>query len=248
MELGLSAFLRSLLDALYPPRCHACDRPLGASRDAGSDRARSLCGACVADLSPVGSPRCPVCGIPFPGTRGEDHPCGACLAHPPAFDGLQGLYLYEGPVQKAVHRLKYGHRTSVAGAFGPEMGRVAVGWLGPGEGLRVMPVPLHPKRLRERGFNQSLLLARHVAGALGCPLDFLSLRRVKWTVPQAGLSREERKRNVQGAFAVRGGVRKGRVLLVDDVATTGDTLAMCSRTLKKAGYASVHCLTLARTP
>ena len=111
-----------------------------------------------------------------------------------------------------------------------------------------MPVPLHLKRLRQRGFNQSLLLARHVADRLQCELDFLSLRRVRYTLPQTGLGKDERRKNVRGAFHLKDPeIVKGKtVLLVDDVATTGNTLNECSRVLKKAGCNEVFCLVLAR--
>jgi ComF family protein len=112
-----------------------------------------------------------------------------------------------------------------------------------------MPVPLHPKRLRERGFNQSLLLAERVAAALNADLDFSSLKRIRYTQPQTELGSEERKKNVRKAFGVseREAVKGRAVLLVDDVATTGSTLNECARTLKRAGCRHVFCLVLART-
>jgi ComF family protein len=114
--------------------------------------------------------------------------------------------------------------------------------------MLVIPVPLHPRRLRERGFNQSLLLARHVARALGAELDFMSLRRERYTLPQTGLTREARRKNVRRAFRViaKAPVRKREVLLIDDVATTGNTLDECARVLRKAGCDRVVCLVLAR--
>ncbi len=112
-----------------------------------------------------------------------------------------------------------------------------------------MPVPLHPRRLRSRGFNQSLLLARCVASKTGAELDFLSLRRTRFTKPQTALSSEERKKNVRKAFEVvkPEAVRKRTILLVDDVATTGSTLNECAKALKRAGVNGVLCLVLART-
>ena len=112
-----------------------------------------------------------------------------------------------------------------------------------------MPVPLHPKRLRERSFNQSLLLARHVARRLGFELDFLSLRRVRYTQPQTGLKKDQRRKNVRKAFDLKApDVVKGRdVILVDDVTTTGNTLNECARVLKRSGAKNVFCVTLART-
>jgi len=150
----------------------------------------------------------------------------------------------------AVHELKYGKKTYLARSFGPLLASYAATWLGDhGNALVVMPVPLHPRRLRERGFNQSLLLARHVAAKLGADLDCLSLRRTRFTQPQTGLTGEERKKNVRKAFAVaeKAAIEKRSVLLIDDVATTGSTLNECAGALKKAGVKEVLCLVLART-
>jgi ComF family protein len=115
--------------------------------------------------------------------------------------------------------------------------------------MLVIPVPLHPKRLRQRSFNQSLLLARPVAAGLNVDLDYLSLRRIRFTQPQANLTSDERKKNVRRAFGVMepNGLEGRKVLLVDDVATTGSTLNECARVLKKAGVKEVFCLTIART-
>ena len=112
-----------------------------------------------------------------------------------------------------------------------------------------MPVPLHPKKLRERGFNQSLLLARHIAAQLDVELDFLSLRRIRYTQPQTGLKRDERRKNVRKAFGLKDpkAVRGRTVLLVDDVTTTGNTLNECARLLKRSGAEDVYSAVLART-
>ena len=149
----------------------------------------------------------------------------------------------------AIHELKYGKKSHLAGSLGPLLASCAENWLGPSDGLLVMPVPLHPQRLRERGFNQSLLLARHVASRIGADLDYLSLRRTRFTRPQTQLTSDERRKNVRRAFGVVGNASlKGRsVLLIDDVATTGSTLNECARALKKAGVKEVYCLVLART-
>lgn len=137
----------------------------------------------------------------------------------------------------------------MAGPLGTLLARFAGSWLGHRPGLVVMPVPLHPGKLRERGFNQSLLLARHVSQGIGTDLDFSSLRRVRFTEPQTGLKRKERGRNVRGAFAVKDPARvtDRPVLLVDDVATTGSTMNECARVLKRAGCREILCLVLART-
>lgn len=148
----------------------------------------------------------------------------------------------------AIHQIKYNGKTHIAESLAKLLAPFARERFGETKGLLMMPVPLHPKRLRERGFNQSLVLAKAVGTVLETRLDFMSLRRVKYTQPQTGLKRDERLRNVKGAFGIVGRPDlKGRaVILVDDVATTGSTLNECARMLKKAGCDRVYCLALAR--
>ena len=149
----------------------------------------------------------------------------------------------------AIHQFKYAGKSHFANSLGFLLGAFARKWLDKTDRIVMMPVPLHPKKLCERNFNQSLLLARYAAPLLGTELDFLSLRRIKYTQPQTGLKSDERRKNVRGAFeVVDRKVVKGRsVLLVDDVTTTGSTLNECARTLKRAGVRDVFCLTVART-
>jgi len=150
---------------------------------------------------------------------------------------------------EAIHQFKYAGRTHLADSLGPLLASFAKVRMETTLECLTIPVPLHPKRLREREFNQSLLLARHVASLLGTELDFLSLRRIRYTQPQTGLRSEERKRNVRKAFEITNQEAvKGRiVLLVDDVTTTGNTLNECARVLKRAGSKGVFGLVLART-
>jgi ComF family protein len=148
----------------------------------------------------------------------------------------------------AIHQFKYGSKSYLSESLGPLFAQFAGSLFRKSDSLLTMPVPLHPKRLRERGFNQSLLLARHVAVQLDTDLDFLSLRRIKYTSPQTGLGKEERRKNVRNAFQLMHSeaVKGKTVLLVDDVATTGNTLNECARILKKSGSRDVFCLVLAR--
>ncbi|MBW1682328.1 MAG: ComF family protein [Deltaproteobacteria bacterium] len=237
--------ISSLLNLIYPPRCPVCLDFLAAAPDS-EDPLSSFCAACLSGFHEISSPLCPCCGTPFPG-EGPDHLCEPCLRKAPAFDALRAPYLYEGALMTAIHRLKYGGKSSLAHVLGPLLARFALGWLEARDPL-VMPVPLHPRKLRERGFNQSLLLARHVARALDAKLDFTTLCRVRYTKPQTGLDREERRRNVVRAFEVRGkdSLKGLDILLVDDVATTGNTLGECAGVLKRRGAGRVFCLVLAR--
>jgi ComF family protein len=234
----------SFLETIYPPRCHICRCFLMGNRGG----TLHFCSGCLKDLIKIASPLCPVCGTPFISQVEKDHLCKECLKKRPFFDILAAPYLYDGGIMDAIHQVKYNGKTYLAQSLGDLLAASARERFGDTKGLLIMPVPLHPRRLRERGFNQSLVLARAVAPVLEASLDFLSLRRVKYTQPQTGLKRDERRKNVKGAFALDGRPDlKGRtIILVDDVATTGNTLNECARVLKKAGCERVLCLTLAR--
>jgi ComF family protein len=234
------------MDLIYPPRCPICREFLRQTVD---ENGFGFCKTCFEGFTKITSPVCPTCGRPFVTTEGEDHHCEECLRKRPFYDIARAPYLYQGPLMSAIHAFKYSGKSRLSNPLGGLLSSFSKPWLEAMADLLVMPVPLHPKRLRERGFNQSLLLARHVASGLGCGLDFLTLRRVRYTKPQTGLKSHERQKNVRGAFEVmdRSGVKKRSIVLVDDVATTGSTLNHCARTLKRAGAKEVYGLVLART-
>ncbi len=218
------------LDLLFPPRCAVC----GAM---GS----FLCTTCLQSLPRAEPPRCPVCWRP-----GFFAPaCPGCRERPPAFQSLRAPCLMAGPAREAVHALKYNHFSALAEDMGRLMAEFAAS-----ERLAadlVVPVPLHPRRRRTRGYNQSALLAKAVAAALGLPLDERALVRRRDGPQQArAASAEERRRNVEGAFEARGRLEGRRILLIDDVTTTGATLDAGARALREAGAASVCCLAFAR--
>ena len=205
-----------------------------------------LLSAFIELLAPVHCPGCDlVCGAaerPF---------CAACaplLEQPDASQrpphGSAAVYLYGGPIADALLRLKYAGRTDLAVPLGALMAYAALAYAGCVD--RVVPLPLHPTRLRQRGYNQSALLARHVAAALGVPLDLHTLHRVRPTRDQAGLPRDARAENVRGAFAAMSNTGRGRVLLIDDVRTTGATLAAGAQALLDAGHDEIHTLAMAR--
>jgi len=237
-----------LVDWLYPPRCRAC-----AGRIHGRD-AEYFCASCWTQIQLVSHPLCTICGRPFPDGSGDDHTCGVCLARVPRFARACAWACYpreeleEHPLRQVVQRFKYGRKVSL----GKPLGRLlAVGCRDFIQGSHfdlIIPVPLHPKRLRWRGFNQSGLLARQVSRAYGVPMDPFVLLRKKETLPQTQLSEEERRKNVRGAFALNPArsVDGKSVLLVDDVYTSGATVNECSRTLLRAGAEEVTVLTLAR--
>ncbi len=176
-----------------------------------------------------------------------DFRCGDCVLHPPAFERARSYGAYRGALRELVHLFKYRGMRPLSrplGAWLAEVTRVE----GLAECEAVVPLPLDPERRRARGYNQSELLAREVARRLGLPLVPQACRRVRPTAPQAGLTRAQRRANVQGAFAADPRlVRNRTVLLVDDVMTTGATLNACARTLRQAGAARVLAVTVART-
>ena len=241
--------LKTLMDLIYPPRCPLCQAFLQDQPASRGGRELPFCKACFKDFKEIKSPICSLCGRPFSDGIEQDRVCEDCLRKRPSFDMARAPFLYDGALMTAIHELKYAQRSHLADSLGSLLASFAQTWIGEMEGLLVMPVPLHPRRLRARGFNQSLLLARAVASKTRADLDFLSLRRIRFTKPQTELRSEERKRNVRKAFeVVHPQVVKGRtVLLVDDVATTGSTLNECTKALKRSGADSVLCLVLART-
>jgi ComF family protein len=236
-----------LLDILFPPRCEVCDAFLGIAK-AEEGLEKDFCRVCLKRFVPIGASICPICGVSFP-SGGPDHYCEACLRTPPAYDCSRALYSYEGPVAEAIHAYKFQRKSRLAEALGLSMAEYAAAWLCDRSKYIGVPVPLHPRRLRERGFNQSALLARHVARRTGIELDLFTFRRVKDTPAQSLLGKRARRSNVRGAFAVTDPARfKGKtIVLIDDVATTGSTLHECSVVLKRAGADAVLGLVFART-
>jgi ComF family protein len=200
-----------------------------------------LCGACEADLPALPGPRCPRCALPSP--RGE--PCGRCLAQPPAFDRTVAALSYAFPADVLVHALKFRHELALAPLLGGMLGRAIAAAEGPPAHC-IAPVPLSRGRLRERGFNQALEIAR--AFPRLAPLKPELLERARDTLAQFDLPWSERQRNVRGAFRVAQPVAGLNVAVVDDVMTTGATLDEVARTLKAAGAAAVINWVVARTP
>jgi len=214
--------LSTALNRLVPGNCLLC----------GDDSQTSLlCLACAADLPELAEPRCPQCALPT--THGER--CGACLSKRPHFDTTLAIFRYEFPVDRIVHALKYGHQLAVANWLGERM----ASRLADTQAELIVPLPLHPERLRERGFNQSVEIARPLAKRLRRPLLLDGLSRIRATPPQAELALKERQRNVRGAFECSRDLGGRHVLLVDDVLTSGATLNECARILKMHGASRV---------
>ncbi len=235
-------FLHVLLDVILPPICHICHSFIP---NAGK---LHICTACLERLPLVSSPLCPLCGIPFTGAGG-DHRCGACLTHPPHFDSARSQFLYEGHIRDLIHDFKYNQQTHLRSALALLSLEAVNGFLTGHEPHLIIPVPLHRSRLRQRGFNQAVLLGKALSRHLSIPMLTDALTRTRPTEPQIGLSATERRVNVKGAFTVYRPDRIAgkRILLLDDVMTTGSTMDECAKELKKFGAEAVFAATIART-
>ncbi len=221
---------------LLAPVCVLC----GDRGDSGLD----LCRACRLDL-PIIKAACERCAIPLPVTRHHGKLCGHCQTEPPAFEHCLAPFAYHAPLDHLLRDLKFNRRLALARTLGGLMAR----WLEDHiDGLpdRIMPVPLHPARMRERGFNQSLELAHPIAQRLKLPLDTHSCQRLRNTPPQAELSAKQRHSNLKGAFAVKQTLGGCRIAIIDDVMTTGGTVQELARTLRDAGAAQVDVWVCAR--
>ena len=225
----LSKLARSALDLMFPIYCAGCGR-----------EGTVICEQCAGELQRLASPYCRVCADP-----GVNGLCRWCSQFPRGFESLRSPFVFTGPIRDAIHRLKYKGERASAGRLAGLMAEylkhnpVAVDAL--------LPAPLHPRRLRSRGYNQSALLARGVGNCLELPVEENLLVRVKNAQPQVeSQTRDERRDNVACNFVCQGEVTGLAVLLVDDVATTGSTLSECATALKAAGAVRVHALTLAR--
>jgi ComF family protein len=234
--MEINRWLNNIQDWLLPRLCPGC----GDWASAG----RALCQLCERSL-PAIAHACPRCALPYdhPETAGE---CGACQRRAPAYVRTLALYRYAPPVDHFIRALKFHQQLGLARLLGDQLARR----LAPGTARPdlIMPVPLHSARLRERGYNQALEIARPLARALGVPLDFRSLVRVRATAPQTGMTVKARRKNLRGAFALQDDeiVQNRRVALVDDVMTTGSTVQAAAQCLRTAGAETVEVWVVAR--
>ena len=243
-SLSAKKWGQALLDLVYPLRCPACQATLPQGVVPGG-----FCKTCEEEFQPIEPPFCGLCAEPFPGDIPGGFICPNCSGRKVAFEFTVCLWLSRGPVREVIHRLKYNRvaamRLPLAKLMLPALADTRLA----GADWLMVPVPLHPQKLRERRFNQSAELARMLTRLSGTPFRE-ALRRTRYTSSQAGLDREDRLKNLSGAFAVRARSilhLKGRnVLLIDDVFTTGATAHECALTLRKCGAARVAVLTAAR--
>ncbi len=226
-----------VLDLLFPPICAACGK---------QSMGLCLCKACREKIRYLSSPLCERCGMLFLPENGEDHLCGACIKNPPPFSLVRSVCLYSAPVNTLLHGLKYrGDRTTLS-ALSQIVAPFDFTTFSSVD--FIVPVPLFGKRLRQRGLNQSVLLARLFFPDKKAAVVPGLIVRIRDTLPQTGLDGARRRQNLRMAFAVpKGEALKGkRICLVDDVFTTGTTIRECTKALLRAGASEVRAVTMAR--
>jgi ComF family protein len=265
--------VRSLADAFLPVRCASCRSFFRPNRDdadelrftengagvfSGGKRILSsvVCGQCLDDVVPVESPLCTACGVPFKSREGDDHMCGECLGGPRYFRRARAAAVYTPMMMTLVRAFKYNGKIHLAQPLGVLLASAYRRFWPEADIDLVLPVPLHRRRFRHRGFNQAYLLIKDWTGP-DSPLTGLSpaivvarqaISRIRPTTPQTGLGRKDRLQNIKKAFRVdeKPVIEARRILLVDDVYTTGATADECAKTLLRSGATRVDVLTLAR--
>ncbi|OGI49172.1 MAG: hypothetical protein A2151_08130 [Candidatus Muproteobacteria bacterium RBG_16_65_34] len=226
--------LKQIQSWLWPGSCLLCRARLPAGED--------FCAGCAQSL-PRLEAACPRCAAALGAPSTEA--CGECQKRPPAFDRARALFTYAAPVDRLILRLKYHRQLYLARVLGEALGAFIVG-LDDALPDAIVPVPLHVTRLRERGYNQSLELARSIAKRLNLPVRAELARRIRATAPQTRLPVDLRKRNVRNAFASEDAVEGLKIAIVDDVMTSGHTVNALARTLRKAGAKEVSVWVVAR--
>lgn len=242
IKSGMKEFFKATRELLFPPACLSCSSSLEQETDL------FFCPACLDDITLIRGPLCSCCGQRFPAAAGSDHLCGACLSKRRHFSRARALVAYSETMAKAIFGFKYGGKTTALSTFTALKKKSPL----PEQMLQpdlIIPVPLHSGRLRQRGFNQAILLARAFFPGQANLIHVNLLERHRWTTPQTKLNGLIRRRNVKGAFRLKqpAQVCGKNIILVDDVYTTGATVDECARILHKAGALEVQVLTLART-
>lgn len=230
-------WIDSLLSLAYPRLCALCGTNTGISID--------LCPGCLAEL-PCNGHCCQNCALPLP-PESDTRFCSNCRERPPPFDSCIAPMLYRPPLDHLISGLKFQRRLR----FGQLLGDLLADSVLHSTAQRpdlIVPIPLHPARLRQRGYNQSVEIARPLSRRLGIPLATRLVRRQQATAPQASLEQKARQKNISGAFCCNARIGCPQVALVDDVVTTGATAAELARVLKRSGVARVQVWAVARTP
>lgn len=240
--MNLAEVLQDISSVIFPPRCLGCSEILHPEDN------RIFCPDCQTKINVIHGEICLICGTPFPDSPAPSHLCGDCLEAKPSFSCARAVFGYESVILEAIHRFKYKRDLSVGETLADVMADFSFPDVNVSDYTMILPVPLHVKRLRERGFNQSLILAKAIGRKHKIPVNFSLLKRHQFTESQTGMNRKERSENIKGAFAVTDAekIAGQNIILVDDVFTTGATANECAKTLLKAKARKVTVLTLAR--
>lgn len=232
--------ITSVLEFIYPPVCPFCGTILSRKE---KEEKRGICFTCREKLPYIKEPCCMKCGKPL--REKEQEFCADCAKHSLSFDQGRSLYLHTSMVQRAVYQFKFHNRRYYAEIFAEEMTQNCKAWIRRWEIEEIIPVPLHPSRRRERGFNQAELLAKELGKRTGIPVNTKAVSRIRKTKYQKQLDDIGRRQNLKGAFSVdKKWKPKRSVLIVDDIYTTGNTMHRVSEVLKKAGAQKVYFLTI----
>ena len=240
--MSLIEALNDVSDVIFPPQCLGCGEILHPYRR------QLFCPDCKEKIKFITGNLCPVCGTIFPDSPAPSHLCGNCLENKTYFSCARAVVSYETIILHSIHQFKYGNNISVGALLASFMADFSFPDVDFTDYSLIVPVPLHIKRLRQRGFNQSLILAHALAKKWQIPVNFSLLKRHKFTLTQTGLNKTERKQNIEGAFEVssKKNIAGKNVILIDDVYTTGATINECAKTLTISGAQKVTVLTLAR--
>ena len=240
--MSLNETLRDITDVIFPPRCLGCAEVLTHLH------LQTFCASCRGKIRFINGSHCPICGMGFFDSPAPDHLCGNCLEKKPSFSLARAVTSYETLILDAIHQFKYGRDISTGAALASFMAEFDFPEFDFTDYSVIIPVPLHIGRLRERGFNQALILAKALGKKHSIPVNFSLLKRNKSTLTQTGLDKIQREKNIRAAFTVTDNAKaKGKnIILIDDVYTTGATIDQCAKTLIKAGAGKVAVLTLAR--
>ncbi len=240
--MSLRELLNDVGDIIFPPQCVACTEIIKQSSEG------LFCPSCLSKISFITGSLCPICGLPFLDSPADNHICGDCLQNQPYYAKARAVANFESIIMDAIHKFKYGRNISAGSALGSFMAGFSFPDFDFSEYSLLIPVPLHIKRLRERGFNQSLLLAKEMEKKYKLPVNFSLLKRCNFTLTQTGLNKAEREKNIKGAFVVKDKkkIAGKNIILIDDVYTTGATINECAKVLLKAGAQKVAAITLSR--
>ena len=228
-------FRDRVLDFIYPARCPVCDDVLPAGM-------HGICAGCHTYIQYIREPRCMRCGKPL---EEDEEFCGDCRDNSRSFEAGRALFVYDGIMQESMARFKYSSRREYGAVYAEELYRHYGSWVKQTGAGMLVPVPVHPARYRRRGYNQAEIFANELSRLSGIPVDNRLLMRVKNTRPQKELDDKERVHNLNNAFQIMGdSVKYRRVLLTDDIYTTGTTIDECAGALKAGGVSNVYFLTV----